>query len=865
MKKILIILFALCVPLAVTQQAYAAPSLQTLTILGANGVKGDVDPYTEFSLDGGATWHQAFLTGGHPWGFLPGTNSWINFDPDNTVGINSTTLYRVRFNVPIGATNPTANIQIKADNAADISLNGTFVQHIIGQGSANADLAFAGTVHPGLNEITISLIDWGGIVGFNYRVDLTVQAASPLTIAPASSTPANGAASGLKSDLVIGKAGEFGHYGGMGMLFNDGAGGFRLDAIGIRSFSGFEVAVGDLNKDGKDDVVVVSSIGLVSVALNGSFADGLQNSDLVPAGNFSEIAPNCCNRTRVLQLGDLNNDGNLDIAVVQWTKIGVMLGNGDGTFGSEIKSPGGLDARGMALGDVDGDGKLDLVATNAAGRWSTSVFLGNGDGTFQRGFGIPTSALGIPNIFLRDADGDGDLDLYTGALGSKLKIFSNDGSGNFTLTTDLEPGPGQGILLIVDDLNGDGTPDAVVATDLNGFTNVRVWLSDGNGGFVSTDYGPVGSLPRQGTLADINGDGIADIAMVTINIFGGNPGSLWTMLGNGDGTFQAPTSPIATYRNNWTIAAGNFSAPAVAPTNQAPIANAGADQVLECTGGSSAMATLNGSASFDPDGDPLTYSWAGSFGTVAGVTTAQSFALGLNTATLTVDDGNGGTASDSLLITVQDTIPPTVNAGADATVEATGPAGANFDISAQATYSDSCNGMLQVSISPIGPYTIGATTVTVTATDGSGHSASDTVVVNVVDTTAPAVTATLVPTELDEDEGKFRIEFSATDIVDPNPAISATLNGATVTNGQVVELERKKKAKAKFDDGELEISGLSFTLAVVATDQSGNSGSASAFYAFPDRDNDDKDKDKDKDKDDDDKDHKKKKEKKDRD
>ena len=359
------------------------------------------------------------------------------------------------------------------------------------------------------------------------------------------------------SDLVIGKAGEFGHPGKMAMLFGDGGGGFASNEVVLPNFQSNEVAVGDVNNDGKDDVVVVASGGQVWVA-RGPFLDGLQFSDLIPVGVFTEVAPNCCDRTRVVQLGDINNDGKLDIAVTQWAKLAVMLGNGDGTFGSAIQSGAtDFDNRGMALGDLDGDGKLDLVANNARGNWSLWFHRGNGNGTFQPGVFILNSELAIPNIFLRDAEGDGDLDIYTGALNGRLKIFTNNGSASFT-KTDVELGTGfQGGLLVVDDLNGDGTPDAVAGTEANNFTNVRVWLSNGMGGFVAADYGPVGSLPRHAVIADVNKDGKKDVAMVTVNIFGGNPGSLWILLGNGDGTFAAPYS-VATYRNNFTIGAGNF-------------------------------------------------------------------------------------------------------------------------------------------------------------------------------------------------------------------------------------------------------------------------------------------------------------------
>jgi len=75
--------------------------------------------------------------------------------------------------------------------------------------------------------------------------------------------------------------------------------------------------------------------------------------------------------------------------------------------------------------------------------------------------------------------------------------------------------------------------------------------------------------------------------------------------------------------------------------------------------------------------------------------------------------------------------------------------------------------------------------------------------------------------------------FMATDLVDPNPAITATLNGATVTGGQSVKLERGKHAEVEMEHGRLEIKGLSFTLNVSATDFSGNTGTALASFAFP--------------------------------
>jgi len=164
--------------------------------------------------------------------------------------------------------------------------------------------------------------------------------------------------------------------------------------------------------------------------------------------------------------------------------------------------------------------------------------------------------------------------------------------------------------------------------------------------------------------------------------------------------------------------------------NTSPVANAGVSQTVECTGASSANTTLNGSASSDPDGDTLTYAWTWPGGTATGANPTGSFPLGTTTVTLTVDDGKGGTATATTTVTVQDTTPPTVNAGANMTLAATGPGGAAFDVLTQTTFSDHCCGV-SLSVLPVGPYPIGATTVTVTATDCAGNSASNQMIVTV--------------------------------------------------------------------------------------------------------------------------------------
>jgi hypothetical protein len=96
------------------------------------------------------------------------------------------------------------------------------------------------------------------------------------------------------------------------------------------------------------------------------------------------------------------------------------------------------------------------------------------------------------------------------------------------------------------------------------------------------------------------------------------------------------------------------------PANQPPVANAGSDQVLEATSPSGAVATLNGSASSDPDADLLAYTWTGPFGTRSGAVANVTLPLGPHVITLSVDNGNGGTSAGTLVVTVQDTIAPGV-------------------------------------------------------------------------------------------------------------------------------------------------------------------------------------------------------------
>ena len=152
------------------------------------------------------------------------------------------------------------------------------------------------------------------------------------------------------------------------------------------------------------------------------------------------------------------------------------------------------------------------------------------------------------------------------------------------------------------------------------------------------------------------------------------------------------------------------------------------------------------------------------------------------------------------------------------------------------------------SSTPSAFFPLGTITVTLVVNDGTVDSAPDTVDITVVDTTAPIVVAALVPVDVEDDEGLFRVEFSCTDTCDENPTItSATLNGVTVFDGDLVELEVDDEVDVELENGILEIKGPSFVLDVTCEDESGNIGTATVSPVFGEDEDDDEDDDDDED------------------
>ena len=285
------------------------------------------------------------------------------------------------------------------------------------------------------------------------------------------------------SDLAIANVGYSSSVGTVTILLGNGNGGFSLAGSNAVGTAGGVLAVADFNGDGKLDIV--STSGGLSILL------GNGDGTFQPSTSLSlEAGP------AWVTTGDFNRDGKQDLAVTFSDQgVSVLLGNGDGTFQAPTfyrtqSYPGQVIAA-----DFNGDGNLDLALFAEGGidlpaasarnspRAGVSVLLGRGDGTFSKPVHY-TTGINPESLAAYDFRGDGRLDLVVSQAGQfptpgSVRVLPGNGDGTFRKPRTFASGIAGGSLALAD-FNGDGKIDLAIG-DGSGTARGTFWIVPGRG------------------------------------------------------------------------------------------------------------------------------------------------------------------------------------------------------------------------------------------------------------------------------------------------------------------------------------------------------------------------------------------------
>ena len=327
------------------------------------------------------------------------------------------------------------------------------------------------------------------------------------------------------------------------VVLNNGNRTFQARADYPAGTDPYSIVAKDFNGDGALDLAVANT-GLASQVsiLMGNGNGTFQGPNHYATGD----AKNPGSNPYALAVGDFNGDGVFDLGVANYgsNSAGVMLGIGAGGLGTGEFSLNanlgvGTNPESVAVLDLNGDSNDDMVLANFASN-NVSVLLGNGDGTFQTAVVYPVGA-GPVAVAIADVNGDQIPDLIVvNQADDTISILLGNGDGTFQAQKiNKTPTKGSADAVAVGDFNGDNIPDLAIADFA--LQKVAILLGKGDGTFPTIATFNTVASPSSVAIGDFNGDGKLDLALSSTPT-GTSPGNLVSLLlGNGNGTFQAPT------------------------------------------------------------------------------------------------------------------------------------------------------------------------------------------------------------------------------------------------------------------------------------------------------------------------------------
>lgn len=519
------------------------------------------------------------------------------------------------------------------------------------------------------------------------------------------------------SDLVVANF----YSNNVSVLMNNGDDTFAAAVNYNTKYGTCFVAIGDINGDKYQDLAVSnSSYNYISVLINngdGTFTAGTNYS----AGETPRSAV----------FADLDNDGHADLVVAESfsDNVLVFINNGDGTLAAAIYYNAGDAPYSVAVADLNNDSKLDVVSSNLSSD-DVSVLFGNGDGTFSSAVNYPAGNY-PQSIAIADLNNDSIPDLVVANYyDNEVSALMGNGDGTFAAPVHCGSGNNPSSV-VVGNFDNDNFPDIAVTCSNRHYANdtgavVSILPGNGDGTFDSAIKYITGATPFAITTADLNNDGLLDLAVANqesdnlsillnrsfmdsdgdgvpddidgcpFDPFKIDPGvcgcGTSDMDSDGDGfpncIDDCPNDPLKIVSGVCgcgtpeTDTDGDGIPDCVDPVLLPPVADPGPNQEV----GSETEVNLDGSDSYDPDGAIVAYLWEQTEGPVVELTDADSPnaqffspATGLEDVTLTfkltVTDNDGLSSSETVIITVnkrfdaQCEVPPLSTSPADGAVD----------------------------------------------------------------------------------------------------------------------------------------------------------------------------------------------------